>query len=159
MSLPGKLIDSLLANAPQLKVLPISVALGNGRGVCQRLQLFGRTGQNHMPEQSDWSHLDSNTLARSSALRVCGAGDDKDGNVNENAVGGMVANQMDAEAFDISLTVARDDRALAVAGGFAAKRRRSMGQSHLRAGSARHPRPRLLVSGRGFGDRSRRKNH
>ena len=36
MSLLGKLIDSLLANAPQLKVLPISVALGNGRGVCQR---------------------------------------------------------------------------------------------------------------------------
>ena len=42
-----------------------------------------------------------------------------------------MANQMDAEPFDISLTVARDDRALAVAGGFAAKRRRSKGQSHL----------------------------
>ena len=54
MSLLGKLIDSLLANAPQLKVLPISLALGNGRRNslasvrpaaswgCQRLQLFGR---------------------------------------------------------------------------------------------------------------------
>ena len=53
MSLLGKLIDSLLANAPQLKVLPISLALGNGRrnslasvrpaasGGCS-LQLFGR---------------------------------------------------------------------------------------------------------------------
>jgi len=130
MSLLGKLIDSLLANAPQLKVLPISVALGNGRGDLPAPPAVGRTGQNHMPEQSDWSHLDSNTLARSSALRVCGAGDDKDGNVNENAVGGMVANQMDAEAFDISLTVARDGRALAVAGGFAAKRRRSKKENH-----------------------------
>ena len=142
MSLPGKLIDSLLANVPQLKVLPISAALGNGRrnslasvrraasGVCQRLQLFGHTGENRMPEQPDCSHLDSNTLARSSALRARGAGDDKDGNVNENAVGGMVANQMDAGAFDISLTVARDGRALAVAGGFAAKRRRSKKENH-----------------------------
>ena len=62
------------------------------------------------------------------ALRVGGAGDDEDRNVKQTAVWRMLLERIDAEAFDISLRIARDDRALAViATRLVAKRRRSKG--------------------------------